>query len=105
MSYTSFNHFFTTLANKQRVKILQLLANEGPRSVTSVAEALMMEQSATSHCLKQLLECHFVAVQQSGKIRIYSINEDTVKPLFELIGNHVRKYCLHGCEHWESNSK
>lgn len=101
MKYPSFDHFFMTLGNKQRVRILQLLAKEGPLSVTAIAEALDVEQSAASHSLKQLLLCHFVAVTQDGKERIYAINEDTVKPLFEQIGCHVEKYCAKGCEHWE----
>ena len=101
MNYPSFDHFFTTLGNKQRVRILQLLAGQGPMAVSAIAEALRAEQSATSHSLKQLLVCHFVTVTQDGKERIYAINQDTVKPLFEQIERHVHKYCVQGCEHWE----
>ncbi len=99
MNYTSFDHFFMTLGNKQRVRILQLLANEEPMGVTAIAEALKIEQSAASHSLKQLLLCHFVTVKQDGKERIYAINDDTVKPLFEQIERHVKKYCVTGCQH------
>lgn len=101
MNYTSFDHFFMTLGNKQRVRILQLLAKEGPLSVSAIADKLRVEQSAVSHSLKHLLLCHFVAVKQDGKERIYAINEDTVKPLFEQIERHVSKYCVKGCEHWD----
>lgn len=101
MNYTSLDHFFMTLGNKQRVRILQLLVKRGPLGVTTIAETLKVEQSAVSHSLKQLLLCHFVTVKQDGKERIYTINEDTVKPLFELIDQHVQKYCVKGCEHWE----
>ncbi len=90
-----------TLANKQRVRILQLLAIDGASSVTTIAEELKIEQSAVSHSLKHLLLCHFVTVKQDGKERIYAINEDTVKPLFEQIERHVKTYCVKGCEHWE----
>lgn len=88
-----------TLGNKQRVRMLQLLSREGPQSVSSIAKALEAEQSAVSHSLKQLLQCHFVTVEQDGKERIYSINNDTVAPLFEQINRHVEKYCLKGCGH------
>ena len=101
MKYTSFDHFFMTLGNKQRVRTLQLLDQDGPQSVSSIAEALGAEQSAVSHNLRQLLQCHFVTVKQDGKERIYSINEDTVTPLFDQIYTHVKKYCVKGCEHWE----
>jgi ArsR family transcriptional regulator len=101
MSYYSFDHFFMTLGNKQRVRILQLLVDKGPLSVTAIAETLKVEQSSVSHNLKNLLLCHFVAVTQEGKERIYVINGDTVKPLFDGIERHVKKYCVKGCDHWE----
>ena len=101
MKYTSFDHFFTILGNKQRVRLLQLLSHEGPKSVSAITKALKSDQPAISHNLKQLLLCHFVTVQQKGKERIYSINEDTVKPLFEQIDKHVSTYCVDDCKHWE----
>jgi len=105
MKYASFDHFFTILGNKQRVRTLQLLDIGGPQSVSSIAKALNAEQSAVSHSLRQLLQCHFVTVKQDGKERIYSINEDTVSPLFKQIRNHVEKYCSESCEHWESEKE
>jgi DNA-binding transcriptional ArsR family regulator len=101
MKYPSFDHFFMTLGNKQRVRTLQLLNSEGPQSVSSIAEALKAEQSAVSHSLKHLLQCHFVTVKKEGKERVYSINEDTVAPLLNQINKHVEKYCAKDCEHWE----
>lgn len=106
MRYPSFDHFFMILGNKQRVRTLQLLNNEGPQSVSSIAKALDAEQSAVSHSLRHLLQCHFVNVKRDGKERIYSINEDTVGPLLKLIRKHVEKYCEEGCEHsWESEKE
>jgi predicted transcriptional regulator len=101
MNYPSLDHFFMTLGNKQRVHIVQLLTKQGPMSVTAIATTLNIEQSAASHSLKQLLLCHFVTVTQDGKERIYAVNENTVKPLFEQIEKHVNTYCVKGCEHWE----
>lgn len=99
MNYVSFDHFFTVLGNKQRVRILQLLASEGPLGVSAIAEALKREQSAVSHALRLLLQCHFVTVERVGKERIYAINEDTVKPLLANIEEHVDKYCIEKCNH------
>lgn len=101
MIYTSFDDFFTVLGNKQRVKIVQYLNKEGPKSVTEISKKLKIEQSAVSHNMKSLLDCHFVIVKQDGKERIYSINEDTIRPLFKLIDRHVSTYCAKGCKHWE----
>ena len=94
MKYHSFEHFFTVLGCKQRVDILQLLDSEGPMSVTAITQALNAEQSAISHSLKELRQCHFVAVEPQGKERIYSINGDTITPLLQLIERHVDKYCI-----------
>ena len=83
-----------------------MLNIEGPQSVSAIADALNAEQSAVSHSLKHLLQCHFVTVRQDGKERIYAINEDTVAPLFRQIRKHVEKYCVEGCEHsWESEKE
>ena len=68
-------------------------------SVSAIAGELESEQSAVSHGLKQLLVCHFVNVKQEGKERIYTINEDTVKPLLGQIEHHVEKYCAENCKH------
>jgi DNA-binding transcriptional ArsR family regulator len=101
MKYISYDHFFTVLANGQRVKILQYLNQEGPKSVSDISIKLKIEQSAVSHCMRHLLRCHFVEVNQQGKERIYAINNDTMQPLFNLINKHVKTYCVEGCQHWE----
>lgn len=99
MAYISFDHFFTTLSNRQRVRILQFLDHEGPMSVSDIAAGLHLEQSAASHGLKRLLLCHFVMVKQEGKERIYEVNADTIQPLLRQIERHVEKYCVKNCEH------
>lgn len=99
MRYASFDHFFTILGNKQRMRVLQFLAEEGPKSVSAIAKALGIEQSAVSHGLRLLLRCHFVTVKREGKARIYAINKDTVEPLLKQINRHVRTYCVAACDH------
>ncbi len=101
MKYVVFDDFFAVLGNKQRVKILQYLNQFNGRSVGQISEALKLEQSAVSHSIKRLLDCHFVEVEPHGKERIYRINKDTVQPLFNLVHTHVEKYCAKGCNHWE----
>lgn len=101
MKYTSFDDFFTVLGNKQRVKIIQYLDKEGSKSVSEMSQKLQLEQSAVSHSMKRLLLCHFVEVKREGKERIYTVNEDTIRPLLALINKHVQTYCVDKCEHWE----
>lgn len=105
MKYVVFDDFFSVLGNPQRVRILQYLNRHGSKSVTQICEALGLEQSSVSHNLRRLSGCHFVVRQTHGKQRIYTINQDTVKPLFELIDRHVSKYCARGCEHWSVSKK
>lgn len=84
--------FFTTLSNPTRLAILELL-KKGPRSVTEIATTLRQEQSMISHNLKPLVRCGFVFVEPRWKERIYSINKETMEPLFEIITKHFNKYC------------
>ena len=101
MKYVVFDDFFAVLGNKQRVRILQYLDRAGSRSVSEICTALKLEQSAVSHNMKRLLDCHFVEVESQGKERLYTITSVTVQPLFRLIEQHVRSYCIKGCNHWE----
>ena len=87
--------FFGTLANPTRLAILEFL-NDGPRSVSDIAEKLGQEQSMISHNLKPLERCAFVLKQRKKKQQIYSLNAETMKPLFRLFTFHFEKYCPTG---------
>ncbi len=100
MKYTVFDDFFSVLGNQQRVRILQFLDKNGSQTVNDISRGLNIEQSAVSHNMKRLLLCHFVEMEPHGKERVYSINKDTVQPLFHMIDKHVRTYCVKGCKHW-----
>jgi DNA-binding transcriptional ArsR family regulator len=84
--------FFSTLSTPTRLGILELL-KDSPMNVTQLAEALNQEQSMISHNLKLLARCGFVFVQRKGKERIYSVNSETMEPMFKIIDNHMKKYC------------
>lgn len=101
MKYVIFDDFFAVLGNSQRVKILQYLNHAGDKSVSEICSALNLEQSAASHAMKRLLDCHFVEMEPAGKQRRYSINSAAIRPLFRLIDEHVKNYCVKGCLHWE----
>lgn len=85
--------FFSTLSNPTRLAIIQLLL-EGPKTVNEIARTLDHEQSMISHNLKHLGRCGFVFVEPRWKERVYSINNETIEPLFETIKKHFNKYCL-----------
>ena len=74
-----------------------MLLLKRPMNVTQLTKKSGLEQSAVSHHLKRLKLCRFVEMKVNGKERVYSVNEDTVGPLFRLMDKHVKKYCCHLC--------
>ena len=87
--------FFNNLANPTRLAAVEQLM-EKPMSVNELATALGQEQSMISHNLKPLLECNLITIEKKGKKHIYSVNQETLKPIFEAIQNHAQKFCPSG---------
>jgi DNA-binding transcriptional ArsR family regulator len=88
--------FFRVLANPARLAILEALRDE-PKSVNEIAVNLKQEQSMISHNLAALERCRFVSSERKEKQRIYSLNNETMEPLFKLFKYHYEKYCpTHG---------
>ncbi len=87
--------FFATLANPTRLAALETLMDK-PMNVTQLADTLGQEQSMISHNLRPLVNCQFVHVERRGRERLYSINHETVDPLFKIIENHAVNYCPTG---------
>lgn len=87
--------FFTNLANPTRLAALEQLLQK-PMSVNDLAATLGQEQSMVSHNLKPLLECNLIAIKRQGKKHIYTVNEESIRPIFTAIENHAQKYCPTG---------
>jgi DNA-binding transcriptional ArsR family regulator len=87
--------FFTNLANPTRLAAIELLMDK-PMSVNELAQALRQEQSMVSHNLKPLLDCNLISVENQGKKHIYTINCETIAPIFKAIENHAQKFCPTG---------
>lgn len=98
MINTSYKRFFTTLGNENRLKIIHFLAKNGPKNVSQIVKGVKLEQTAVSHNLKRLLSCQFVHLKQNGKERVYSLNDETIKPLLLLMDKHVERFCKRVCE-------
>lgn len=96
MKQHSSNLFFETLATTLRVNILDALKSE-QKTVNELCQLLNEDQSKVSHNLKRLKDCHFIQVKKKGKHRIYSLNQDTIVPLLNLVERHVKKYCCAFC--------
>ena len=84
--------FFSTLSNPTRLAILESL-REGPKNVMQISNHLEQEQSMISHNLKPLVQCRFVFVERKWKERLYSLNRETIEPLFKLFSFHAQKFC------------
>lgn len=67
-----------TLANGVRQKILTLL-HERPRSVGDVTSFFNISRPAISRHLKVLLEAGFVRADQSGRSRVYPLDEEALE--------------------------
>ena len=92
MSEKAYKIFFGTLDNQNRLKIVNLL-RKGSRCVNEIAKELNFNQTTVSHNLKRLQRCGFVFVEKKGKHRYYSLNKKTIKPLMNLIDEHMCEYC------------
>jgi DNA-binding transcriptional ArsR family regulator len=88
-------HFFNNLANPTRLAAIEALL-EKPMSVTQLADTLGQEQSMISHNLKPLLECNLITIQREGKKHIYTVNTETISPIFKAIENHAQRFCPTG---------
>ena len=84
--------FFRKLANPLKIEIISAL-REKSYSVKELSKKLNIEQSKLSHALISLKCCSIVNVKQRGKERVYSLNKETINPIFDLIDKHERKFC------------
>ena len=86
--------FFGSLSNSNRLKIINTLRDSN-KNVTCICKDTGFEQTMVSHNLKRLQKCGMVFVKPNGKERVYSLNQETIKPLMELMDKHTSQYCVH----------
>lgn len=63
------------------------------KNVTTIAEELKLEQSSVSHNLMKLERCNFVFAERKIKERFYTLNKETMEPVFKTFDFHAKKYC------------
>lgn len=83
------SQLFKVLADPTRLKIL-LSLQEGERNVTSIGEAVSMEQSAVSHQLKLLRDNRVVKSRREGKAILYSLDDDHVIDILQQTFEHIK---------------
>lgn len=78
------------LSDKGRLKLLMTLKGR-EASVLDLAEKLGMEQSALSHQLRVLKKARLVKYRQEGKKRFYSLDDDHVFSILEMVFEHLEE--------------
>lgn len=73
---------FNAVAEPQRREILDLLA-QGELSVNEIVHRLGLKQPQVSKHLRVLKEVGLVSVQKSGRQRLYQLNSEKLKPVYD----------------------
>ena len=97
MKGETYHIFFTNLANKLKINIIQSLRVK-EKNVSDLSKDLKVEQSKISHALSSLRCCNIVNVKQKGKERIYYLNKKTIVPMLKLIDKHAKTFCKNVCK-------
>lgn len=84
--------FFSSLSNPNRLRIINQLRKK-KMNVTEICQATGFEQTMVSHNLKRLEHCGMVFSKRDGKFKYFSVNRKTIRPLLELIDNHMETFC------------
>jgi len=92
MKESAYKLFFGTLANQNRIKMINALRS-GSKNVSEICNVLGFNQTTVSHNLNRLRRCGFVFVEKRGKERFYFLNSKTIKPLMNMIDAHMKEYC------------
>ena len=76
--------FFRGLGDPTRVKILQILLEEGDKNVTELVELLESSQGRVSSHLACLRGCGYAMSYRQGKNVYYTVGDPRIKDLLQL---------------------
>ncbi len=76
---------FNAIAETQRRNILELLSTRQHYSVNEIAQRLGIRQPQVSKHLQVLKEVGLVTLQSVGQQRLYSLNAEALKPIFDWV--------------------
>lgn len=85
---TEISTFFKILGDNTRVKILFAL-DHNEMCVCDIANVLNMTKSSISHQLSYLKDLNIVKSRKSGKEVYYSLDDEHVKEVFEVVISHI----------------
>src|SRR5579862_1882978 len=84
---------FNAIAEPRRRQIIELLARRRGLAVGAIVLALKLRQSAVSKHLGVLREVGVVRVSKQGRQRVYELNADQLRPVFDWVKTFE--------QHWE----
>ncbi len=79
------------ISEESKLRIMLLLAKEGPCSVTEISETLQMTQPTVSHSLSLLRAADLVTSNRAGKNIFYDINETTWREMGRQFFDYLQK--------------
>lgn len=85
----SLAELFSAFSDASRLKIIATLA-EGEYNVRSIAEAVNLSESATSHHLRGLRQLKLVRSRKEGREVYYSLMDDHVIKIYEIGREHIQ---------------
>ena len=74
---------FNAIAEPRRRQIIELLARRGAMAVGTLVVAIGVPQPAVSKHLGVLRQVGIVSVNKDGQRRMYSLNSDELKPVYD----------------------
>ncbi len=84
---------FNAIAEPRRRQIIELLARRRGLAVGAIVLALKLRQPAVSKHLGVLREVGVVSVSKQGRQRVYELNPDQLRPVFDWVKTFE--------QHWE----
>jgi DNA-binding transcriptional ArsR family regulator len=91
-SNEAYYQFFSALANRTRLAIIDAL-KEGGKNVSEISNALKHEPEEILQNLKVLEHCVLVLSEGSGEEKRYTLNKEVLEPLSEILAFHSSKHC------------
>jgi DNA-binding transcriptional ArsR family regulator len=79
---------FGAFSDPSRLRIISILT-EGEMNVNSIAEAVGLTESATSHQLRTLRQLRLVRKHKEGRQVFYSLDDEHIKGLYQFGFEHI----------------
>jgi len=91
-SNEAYYQFFSALANRTRLAIIDVLKEDG-KTLSEISDALKQEPDVILRNLEVLEHSTLILSKGSGKEKRYALNKEVLEPLSEILAFHTSKHC------------